>query len=36
MVNSRQATLNQLKKLIKTPELLMKKKVNMARLKPYV
>lgn len=36
MANSRQATLNQLKKLIKTPELLMKKKVNMARLKPYV
>lgn len=36
MANSRQATLNQLKKLIKTPELLMKKKVNMSRLKSYV
>lgn len=36
MANSRQATLNQLKKLIKTPELLMKKKVIMSRLKPYV
>lgn len=36
MANSQQTTLNQLKKLIKTPELLMKKKVFMTRLKPYV
>ena len=36
MANSRQATLDQLKKLIKTPELLMKKKVNMSRIKSYV
>lgn len=35
MANSQQTTLNQLKKLIKTPELLMKKKVFMTRLKPY-
>ena len=36
MASSQQTTLNQLKKLIKTPELLMKKKVFMTRLKPYV
>lgn len=35
MANSQQTTLTQLKKLIKTPELLMKKKVFMTRLKPY-
>ena len=35
MANSQQTTLDQLKKLIKTPELLMKKKVFMTRLKPY-
>lgn len=36
MANSQQTTLTQLKKLIKTPELLMKKKVIMSRVKPYV
>ena len=36
MAKSQQTTLNQLKKLIKTPELLTKKKVIVTRLKPYV
>lgn len=36
MAKSRQATLNQLKKLIKTPELLMKKRVYPYRLNSYI